>query len=231
MTLDMTHDASPASARIQGRTLTFPVRFSDARLRAGVFLGRASAVSAELSRHDLVGVSVLGRIPTIVMSIRYTTSDLGSYDEVGIMVPARHDGRFGLYTLDLPVTEDFTREAGQVLWGLPKWVADIDLSDDGIHLTDHGQHVMSAVIRTPRLPVPGSLTTQVNCWGVLNDRLVRMPNSMTARGIRMGLGAAEVLPGGTHRMAGLLRDLGFPRRALVRVTIANLSAALGAATQ
>lgn len=88
--------------------------------------------------------------------IRYHASDLGAYDEVIVAVPAvpaadtafavsnwlnllapPHRKRVGQYILDIPVTSEFSRVAGNELWGYPKIVAPIthEFQQRSIHST------------------------------------------------------------------------------------------------
>jgi Acetoacetate decarboxylase (ADC) len=68
---------------------------------------------------------IAGRALSLLMCLHYDDWALRSHDEVGTGLPAiGPTGRPGLYLCDLPVTGAFTREDGQELWALPKWLLD-----------------------------------------------------------------------------------------------------------
>jgi hypothetical protein len=80
--------------------------------------------------------------------LEYPDSTIGSYNEIGIGVPCRLDpvinipilpalfDRFfsvGFYVHHLPVTTQIAYDAGVDLWGLPKFIANIDFEDTDTH--------------------------------------------------------------------------------------------------
>lgn len=213
---------------VQGERLTFPVRIRDASAAAAVHLVRTGLVRGVLADAGvrMAPVSLLGRTPVIVLFVDYRDNDLGDYDEVGLAVLVRHRGRVGAHILQLPVTREFTMEAGRALWGLPKWLATADLEfDDGrVHCVlddDEGHHVLRARLRTtPALPVtvPASLTT----LAPRDDVVLASPVRMRARGVRVGSGGT-VLPGTGHPMAQQMRAMGLPRRPLLTAVVDHVA--------
>ncbi len=170
-------------------------------------------------------VSLLGRTPVIVLFVDYRDNDLGDYDEVGLAIVARHRGRTGAHVLQLPVTQEFTMEAGRALWGLPKWLARADLTIAGgrvsCRLDDGERRVLDARLRTtPALPltVPMSLTT----LAPRDDVVLASPVRMRARGVRLGSGGS-VLPGTGHPMAQQMRAMGLPRRPLLTTVVDHVA--------
>jgi len=84
-------------------------------------LGAAGARS--LSAFDAGG----GRTPLTIIGVDYRNSDFGIYPEfvVALTVTAEGDpaGQLFTYYLAIVVTQEFTKEAASVVWGLEKIVA------------------------------------------------------------------------------------------------------------
>jgi Acetoacetate decarboxylase (ADC) len=165
----------------------------------------------------LRAVSVAGRAVIAIAVQRYEESDLGAYDEVALSILVRrHDGARGpaVYIRHLPVTQGFTLEAGRTIWGYPKWLADITVTelDGAVRCTvrEDGEAPCEIEIRTggpvrmPQRAVP----TYSDAEGRLNLTSWVMNGATRGR-----IGGAHVTPG-TGRLGEDLRALGFPRRAV-----------------
>lgn len=202
------------SWEIRGRRLTFPVRIGDAAAACAVYPVRASRVTLP---PGLDPVTVAGWTVTVVGVVSYRVNDLGVYDELAVAYLVRG----GVYISQLPVTEEFTREAGAALWGLPKWLGEASLEHaasraSGV-LSKAGRHVLTLAI-SAGLPLPFPLRGSVTAFG--DDGRLASPVHARARGIRIGRGAVLVLGRG-HEMADELRRL--PRRPLLTAVVAHLS--------
>lgn len=110
---------------VQGHTVTLPVVIRDSTVAAAVFCCSAADARTAIADDRLQPLTVAGRSIAVLIFVQYHDSDLGTYEEVGLMVAVRGPGRraIGAYTLELPVTQAFTLEAGRAIWGLPKWLA------------------------------------------------------------------------------------------------------------
>jgi hypothetical protein len=222
------------SWEIQGRRIGFPVRIGSASVACATYLVRASRARAFLRGSGLGLVSAAGRTPLFLLFVDYRVNDLGVYDEVGVAFLARHRGRIGAYVHQLPVTQAFTMEAGRALWGLPKWLARIELEITGrhatCHLADGDRHVLTAALHTlpGRLPitVQGRLTALAPRSGSVLASAVRM----RVRGIRLGAAGTLVL-GRDHPMTEELRALGLPKRPLVTAIVDQVAFDMDAALE
>jgi hypothetical protein len=216
------------SWEIQGRRVTFPVRIGHAVAAAATYLVRTERAAPLVAGTGLELVSAAGRTPLVLLLVDYRVNDLGEYDEAGVALLVRHRGRIGAYVHQLPVTQEFTLEAGRALWGLPKWLARADLTiagpDATCHLADDtGRHVLTAALRTLpwRLPVrvPGTLTAFAPRDGEVLASRVRA----RVGGIRLAPGGARVVLGRGHPMAEELRGIGLPRRPVMTLTADEVS--------
>lgn len=224
---------------IQGRTVTLPVAIRHSTFAAAVFCCSATAIRAAVPDDRLQPFTVVGRGMAVVIFVRYHDSDLDSYDEVGILVAVRGPGggTIGAYTVELPVTEAFTREAGCAIWGLPKWLARAAVvfrrRGMQVRLCDGDRFVLTAALDVGRLRIPVPLTVPVPCWAVRPDgpeagELLHGVFRLRLEGLRLRLGGARLVLG-DHRMARTARALGMSRRPLC-TTVAPMTAELGAFT-
>jgi hypothetical protein len=211
------------SWEVQGQRVTFPVRIADAGVAAAVYAVPAARAQVLLASTPLTPVTVAGRVLVVLALIDYRVNDLGTYDEVALAVLARSpDGAVGAYVAELPVTAAFTLEAGRAIWGLPKWLASVQLrigrGRAECQLAEGEERVLTASMRTSpgRLPFPlrrWLTVLAVDGAGVLATRIcVRLDGvSFRPGGTRLQLRAG-------HRMAEALTGLGL-RRALLTVVV------------
>lgn len=107
------------------------------------------------------------RAAASVSFARYRDNDLGPYDEVVIAFLVRyHDpaygarrrkrlgrsrGETGIYVHGLATTAALAVEAGQTIWGYPRFLADIEIRDEcgrvACSLAQEGRHVMRIELR------------------------------------------------------------------------------------
>jgi hypothetical protein len=206
------------SWEIQGERITFPVRIGDAAAACAVYPVRASRVALPAGLEPL---AVAGWTVAVVGLVQYRVNDLGTYDELAVAYPVRGGSGRGIHISQLPVTEEFTREAGSALWGLPKWIGEASLEftrsrTTGV-LAHAGRHVLTLAV-SAGLPLPFPFRGSVTAFG--DDGRLGSPVHARLRGIRLGRGATLVLGHG-HEMADELRAL--PRRPLLTASVAHLA--------
>jgi hypothetical protein len=219
----------PGVWSIQGTTLTLPLEIPSARLTAAVFAAPVEGAREVLDGTPLRPFQVGKRALSLLMCLHYDDWALQSYDEVGAgLLALGPRNRPGLYLCDLPVTGAFTREAGQDLWGLPKWLmrCDLKFSDAATEVTVDG--VFGGRFRhgVGGPPVRAFLPTW--SWldhGAQRGRLLRGRVPMRLSGVRFGRSLELQLR--THEMAGRMRRLGMHRRPLLTVHAERLHGPLG----
>jgi hypothetical protein len=230
-----------ASYAIQGEEVTIPVEVRDASAQTASFLVPAPAAQ------DLIGYAGLevaqplpGRAVCTLAFMRYLDSDLGPSHELAVAFLVRHKGMepasaftksaevargfLGAFIHQLPVNQDFTREAGRAIWGFPKFLADIDLdlTRRVARCTLHhdGDFVLSLSIRPGvTMPARGS---SVDAYSRADGVLRRTAWSMKPSGVRGRPGGATLVLG-DHPIAKELRSIGLPRRAAFSTTIDHVS--------
>lgn len=236
-----------------------PVEIRDATFCGAGYLVRADAARAVLAYSGMDVTELLpGKALCLLAFVRYHEGDLGSYNEfcVGFLVRPPEGGRppkrallagardlrdvgAGAFIHWLPVTQDFTREAGRTVWGFPKELADIDLRLASPYkrciLRHDGRLVLDMLIR-PGIPVPpvfsraapASLLSgrglppvalpPVDAFTHLEGVTRRVPWRVRGSGIRVRPGGALIRLG-NHPIAKELSELGLPKTALLTTTV------------
>ncbi|WP_147944056.1 acetoacetate decarboxylase family protein [Microbispora sp. CSR-4] len=239
-----------ASHLVQGRRVETPVEVRDASVCVAAYLVRADAARAVLaySRMDVTEV-LPGKALCSLVFVRYHDSDLGSYNEFGVTFLVRPDGSgppprpgllaglkdlrgagSGAFVHWLPVDQAFTLEAGRVIWGFPKELADVDLRLRSPYkrclLRRDGRMVVDLLLRpgiaaTP-VPLLGEALPVPDAYAPRDGVTRRIPWTARARGVRWRPGGALIRLG-NHPIAKELSELGLPRRALMTATAEHVS--------
>lgn len=234
----MAERVAPNLWRVQGRDLHLPVQIEDASMASAVFLPPRAAVAAALEPHGLRAVGVGGRGLALLVQVTYRTFVLGDgYEECGIAVLARRGRRIGVFTLFLPVTQDFTREAGQEIWGLPKWVCDCTAERVGSAVTratwsEAGKPILDATYVRGRLRLPISLPLITPTWAVAREgpmagSLLAGKGSMRPARMYLGRGRRSRMTWGEHPMADAARALGLDRAPVLVMASERMTGAVG----
>jgi hypothetical protein len=221
---------------IQGETITLPVTITDARITAAVFRAAPAAAAQVLAETPLRPLVRAGRAYSMLMCVHYGEWALKSYDEVGVGLLAQGPGgRTGLHLVDLPVTGQFTCEAGQDFWALPKWIMDADLrfgpDATSVVVREGDSEVMRAEFRHAGRTLPVPIRASMPAWsylpyGAQAGRLLRGRVPMRLSGVRMGRAGFSVRLG-TGAMAARMEALGMLGRPLLMVHADRLSGPMG----
>jgi Acetoacetate decarboxylase (ADC) len=225
--------------KIQGTTLRMPVVIRDAALAAAVFTCDPVAARRALADTGLDPLLLAGRGLAALVCAQYRDGDLGPYNEVGLLVAVRDPGgRVGIHTLELPVTQEFTLEAGRAIWALPKWLARCDLTigrrRSTVHLAEGDTFVLAGVLDTGPVPLPTPVSSAITAFSLRrgdpptrgHERLLRGSTSMRLTGLRVRPGGTRLVLG-DHRMAETARALGMDGRPLCTMTVPKLTMELG----
>jgi len=239
--------ASPQSYVIQGREVRLPVEVRDASAAVAYYLVSSRAAQRLIDASGLrIAQTLPGRTICTIGSMEYKDGDLGPYHEIGVTffvheprarsVPVVGTllgllrGGLPAYIHQLPVDGEFAREAGCSIWGFPKFMSEIDVTREGdvetSRLTVDGQHVLTQSMRMGGSRSFGS-RTQIS-FACRDGVTYRTPSTMSGEQIGARLGGVT-LELGTHPMAGELRTLGLPKRALFSTYIGRMRATFGAA--
>jgi hypothetical protein len=218
--------------QILGRSIGMPVLVRDAS--AGTVIWEVDAGAAATLAPD--GFEVVehspGRAQVAIALVDYRDNDLGSYHEVGTILFVRPagGGPDGTFITHLPVDQEFTCVAGNEIWGYPKSVERIEVTQ-----TDESSRWV--------LTMDGELVLDltVPCGG--DDEMPAMP--MTSYTLKDGRphataftqggsgssitfgGAGVTLRLGEHPIAKELASLGLPAEPVLSTWMERMQASFG----
>lgn len=177
--------------RLEAGEVKLPILYQEASSMWALFPVPSAPLKALIPNCRLKLIPLLPGFTLVgIACLEYKQSDLGSYNEVGIFFPVRYRPRLnlplvpllfeeayedmGLYIHRLPVTTEVALEAGQRIWGYPKFIADIAFEEAGdwrtCQLTEAGQRILELSIRIPQT---GSLRRRdLTTFSVLEGRLL-----------------------------------------------------------
>jgi hypothetical protein len=201
---------------ILGRQVTMPVMVRDATAATVIWDVDAEAAGQLAPPGFAVVESQPGRSQFALALVDYRDNDLGTYREIGTMLFVRPEGGGpdGNFITHLPVDQEFTCAAGNLIWGFPKTVEQITVTD-----TDASSrwvlHMDGELVLDVTLPRGGSdvlpdmeLTTYTMLRG--RRHATRFIQGGSGAAFRFGAAAAVSLTLGEHRIAKELASLGLP---------------------
>jgi hypothetical protein len=209
--------------------LHFPLFYQDICFLSVSIMAPIEKVRALLPSNRMKPYRITPWHSTIsITAYQYRESDIGPYNEVSIGIPLTIDEAtplfvgslrkmpktLAVYTHHLPVTTEIAREVGAEFAGYPKFVADIEIQEDGNWITcelkaDQG-HILTLsgrkldLVTTPRLrlsPITYRRGYFLRSELVIDKR--EMGSSKNGEGVKLELG--------THPIADELRDLNLGR--------------------
>jgi hypothetical protein len=205
---------------LDGVSIGFPIVVEELRSATLTWTVPAAAVAEvpgvrRVAGDDLV-VAADGERATLVLSLcDYLRNPWGDYLEVNVGVlahPVDDPARVGALVWRMPVDQEFTCRAGNVVLGLPKTVEDLAL-DEGPDtlawvLRRNGEVELRVEVDTP--PSAGEpVAADAITWSRLDGRLVALPltidlpvTTLDPAGVRVELGAGP--------LADELRSLDLP---------------------
>ena len=143
----------------------------------------------------------------------YRQTDIGPYNEIGLVILATASGdpTPASYVVNLPVNTAFANRAGREIWGYNKFVADIEIKNEGRNfsatLHDHEKALICSLEgkRGPSVPLP---PTDLLTFSVLGGRLIKTLIRLLTP-LQLGNGDSFLLKVGPsdHPMARNLRAL------------------------
>ncbi len=213
---------------IAGRTVTMPVVVRDASAATAIFEVDAAALRALVPPAFTVIESSPGRAQVALALIDYRDNDLGAYHEVGLIAFVRPaaGGPDGSHITRLPVDQPFTCEAGNLIWGFPKTVEQIEVVD-GPGATTWTLSMDDELVLRLTLPAAGAQV--MDPIELLSYTLIDgVPHATTftqgGAESSIGFGEGVVLELGSHPFSKELASLGLPAPAVVTTWTGRMQA-------
>jgi hypothetical protein len=218
--------------RILDRTVEMPVLVRDASAATVIWEVDADAVDA-LTPEGFEPVQPSpGRAQVAIALVDYRDNDLGSYREVGTILFVRPvgGGPDGTFITHLPVDQEFTCVAGNEIWGYPKSVEQIDVTQTGTSsrwvLTMGGELVLDLTV--PRGGDDEMPAMPMTSYTLLGGRPHATAFTQGGAGSSVTFGGAGVeLVLGDHPIAKELASLGLPTEPLLSTWIERMQASFG----
>jgi hypothetical protein len=211
-----------ASHDILGQTVTMPVDVRDGSSATVIFDVAIDAARALAPAAFDVIESAPGRAQFALALIDYRDNDLGSYLEVGtiLFVRPKDGGEDGTFITHLPVTEEFTCAAGNQIWGFPKSVEQIEVTNSDTTsrwaLTMDDELVVDVTV--PRGGTDEMPGIPMAAYTLLDGRphVTRFTQGGSGSGMHFGADVALTL--GDHPIAKELASLGLSPDTVVLTT-------------
>ena len=229
-----------ATYEVQGHPVRLPVHVEHARTGMAVHTCATAALIDWLPA-ALAPVELWpGRSMLLLMAVNYVENPLGAYDE-GVVASVVREygtggayaslrdvlaGQYGIFVHHMPVSQSFTREAGERVWGFPKTLDTVEIIGTerraGLRWADEGgpnaparEILRLTVPRGGRLPVPPQAGT---AYTLHDDTVWRTRLTMHGYGARIQPGGSQ-LRLGTHPIADRLRAADLSSRTLATAWI------------
>jgi hypothetical protein len=199
---------------ILGTPISMPVEVADASAGTVIFDVALDAAQALAPEGFQVIESEPGRAQFALALVDYRVNDLGAYHEVGTILFVRPTGggEDGNFITHLPVDEEFTCVAGNRIWGFPKSVEQIDVTQTETSsrwvLTMGGELVLDVTV--PRGGTDEMPPLPMTSYTLLDGRPHATRFTQGGSGSSMGFGEGVSLTLGTHPIAKELESLGLP---------------------
>src|SRR3954452_21341359 len=202
---------------VHGQTVTMPVEVRDATAATVIYeIDIEAARAIAPSGFDVIE-SGPGQAQLAIALVDYRDNDLGTYHEIGPIFFVRPvgGGPDGTFITHLPVDQEFTCAAGNLIWGFPKSVQRIDVTDTDTSsrwvLTMDGELVLDLAVprggganEMPMLPMTS--------YTLIDGRPHATTFTQGGTGFSMTFGGEGVeLTLGGHPIAKELESLGLPR--------------------
>ncbi len=210
------------SHEILGQVVTMPVQVRDASSGTVIFDVEHAAASALCPTGFEVVESAPGRAQVAIALVDYRDNDLGAYHEVGTILFVRPaaGGADGNFITHLPVDQEFTCAAGNQIWGFPKSVEQIDVtqteSTSRWVLTMDGELVLDLTV--PRGGTDEMPPMPMTSYTLIDGRPHATAFTQGGTGSSMGFGEGVSLTLGSHPIAKELQSLGLPDAPVVITT-------------
>jgi len=207
---------------ILGQTITMPVEVADASAGTVIFDVPLDAAQALAPDGFEVVESEPGRAQFAIALVDYRVNDLGAYHEVGTILFVRPTGggADGSFITHLPVDQEFTCVAGNQIWGFPKSVEQIDVTQTDTSsrwvLTMGGELVLDVTV--PRGGTDEMPPLPMTSYTLIGGKPHATKFTQGGSGSGMGFGEGVSVTLGTHPIAKELESLGLADAKVVITT-------------
>lgn len=207
---------------ILGQTVTMPVEVRDGTNATVMYDVPLDAAQALVPAPFEVIETEPGRAQFVLALVDYKDNDLGAYLEVGTIFFVRPTGggEDGNFITHLPVTEHFTCVAGNQIWGFPKSIEKIEVTNTDTTsrwvLEMEGELVLDLTL--PRGGSDEMPAMELASYTMIEGRPHRTAFNQGGAGTGMFFDPEVSLTLGDHPVAKELATLGLPDAPVVMTT-------------
>lgn len=237
-------DAVAEAVDVGSGPVDLPIRYYRTDCFLGVFSADLDAVAARLPSERLRPVRLRSNRAAVgIIAYNYIETGVGPYGEIGVAPLCTSGGfappllsalletrnpHFGGFVLHLPVTSRIARDAGRVVWGYPKFVADMDFDlrpeTRRVELGEGGDQILGLTIRH-RGPIVRDRNPLVTFSEEGGDILRTEVASRAAYHVGLGSSAGH-LELGAHPIADELRAMDISRDTIATKSFVSHAAIL-----
>ena len=232
-----------SKVEFNGEEAQLPIFYYDASCVSGVFLAKVSMLKKFLPRKDYHPLLIAPGIGTIAINcFTYRDTDIRPYNELSISIPLSFKKRtiipsagllsclirneFQAYIHRLPVTTQVALDAGVDVYNYPKFIADIDFSDEQNHtiinLKEKGEFILQ--IEADKIPANTNKKIRYVTYPVKDDSAQHADILMNAQQFGQSFNPfrMKITLGETHEIANELRNALIGNRPLLYQYIPKL---------
>ena len=232
---------------IEGQSVSLPCHVRKASSGGALYLVPAEKARALLEGPEIEVAEFLpGKALCTITAIDYQDNDLGDYLEVSVALFVRPAGErpflpwlgnwmalgsanLGVHILHLPVNQSFTCEAGRKIWGYPKTVQNIQMTQEGTRVTCEliydGEHALT--FSTERGGTKTRKESPVTTYSYIDGQAHKTIALQTVTGFGTHKGASTELTLGSGVIADQLRSLGLPKKPITAMWMDHMVAKFG----
>jgi hypothetical protein len=155
--------------KITGGRCGVPILYHDIFAISAAFVAPAAALQGLLPTSKLVPAEIWpGKGLLALMAFDYRDTSIGPYREMALAIPVRYRPRlnvpfipvlrmsvslsFEIFIWQLPLDSELALNAGIDIWGLPKFLAQIEISQGdasvSCSLAEEGKHILTLEVKT-----------------------------------------------------------------------------------
>lgn len=221
-------DVEQREVEITGGTCGVPIIYREVFIAAAMFTAPTLKLRELLPTSKLVPAEMLpGRGLLGFLAGDYRDTSIGPYREFMIAIPVRYRPRFNpplfpalrmaaslsleAYVWQLPLTSEVGLRAGIDIWGLPKFLAEIDFAEDAdkvsCSLREEGKHILTLEMKKNAARMKTYFDLAM--FSVKDKELLRTPVNGIAASLGRSFrpGSARLVLGAEHDISRRIREV------------------------
>jgi len=210
-----------------------PILYYDVDSFIAIYSADADKVSAALPSPRLKPIKIGPHRAGLVLGYNDTqASSIGAYREflIGIPCTCRHEGKtiFGIYIYKMPLTSDIARVGGIEYWGFPKFMADIDATENDRNISlkiKEGSREILDMELGKKGAMPWSTPGSLGVFTIKDGHIIYTKGIGKAKG-KIRLGGHSKIKSGPHQMGVELAEFKLGKSPLAIIFLQDVKSSL-----